>query len=145
MMIESATASPLVPGTYRMNSHTVDSIGGFQYRGTGLLVLLENGTCEGLAVEQGNDGQASLPAYPCQVKEGNWNAAQISFIYVYGSSPFRYRLELLGLPCGEEPLAGDIAGGLTTTTLVGTWQSVLQPRDPYNYGAVLSMHLTKIA
>jgi hypothetical protein len=144
IMNESATASPLVPGTYRMNSHAVNSLGGIQYRGTGLLVLLENGTCEGLSVEQGNDGQVSLPAYPCQVKDGHWNAAQISFIYVYGSSPFQYRLELLEPPRGEQ-LAGDVSGGLTTTTLVGTWQSILQPKDPNNYGAVLSMHLTKIA
>jgi hypothetical protein len=145
MMNESATASsPLVPGTYRMNSHTVDSIGGFQYRGTGLLVLLENGTCEGLAVEQGNDGEECLPAYPCTVKDGIWNAAQITFTYVYGSSPFRYRLELVVPPHGEQP-AGDASGGRTTTTLVGTWQSVLHPSDPNDYGVVRTMHLTKIA
>lgn len=127
-----------------MNNHAVNSIGGIQYFGTGLLVLLENGTCEGLAVEQGHDGQEFFPAYPCQVNEGTWNAAQISFIYVYGSSPFRYRLELVEPPYGEQP-AGDVSGGLTTTTLVGTWQSVLQPNDPNNYGVVRTMHLTKIA
>lgn len=135
IMIDDTTG--LVPGIYEMTCHAVNSSKTVDYYSRDAwLVLRENGTCHGAAVEQGiRHNGLDLPAYICQVKDGSWSATNMTFTYIYGTCPYQYTLHLSPQP----------GASTSEAKLVGEWKSMIAPNEPQNFGTVKAMLLSKIA